>query len=766
MAGNRAVYDEAMRRAEQHAQTQEWKGVIAAYKQALTEFPQDVAATVGIGQALVRVGQTDTALKALHRAVQLDASNIRALFALADIQERMGRLQTAANTYKQIGDMQFQEGNLKAAVDSWTRVIQLSPEQIDTYEKLGRTVERLGQTAKAEQYYTALVGIYERRRNLGAAIDACQEALRLNPHSQELQTRLMRLRSAALGQTGELKLWDEEELPPQFEAGPPPPNDEAFIGFDSLGQEEDEGCHSPYDQAQRRSLQHMANIMFDTGSEPGIRPEVMALIAHAIDEQTRGLFREAAVSLKRAINKGAAHAALIFNLGTLYYEIGDFDQAIEAFRSAMGDSDYALGAHYGLGLTYAAAGKVDRASEHFLEVIKSVDMETVDEERLAVLSAAYQRVKDNYIATVDSRKANTFVETVKGFFSQPAWAMNVPRARRHLDTVIEGDRIATLAEYLEKPETAITVDAIAVTDGYIRSNLLRTALEECLYAIERVPYNLSLHLRLGDVLHLQQQLPQSAAKYLTVADTYASQGEMDQAIGLYERAMKLTPMDADARKRLIQLLLRQKKTEEAIQQYIALADAYYQLAKLDQALKTYDDALSLIWKSPQLKSWEIPILYKKADIFNQRADWQGATATYEAIVAVDPDDARALRSIVDLYLKQRQSKRAMQTLDALLTVYQRDGHVQDIVSLLTELVEGHPADLMLRAKLAATYARLGYTEDAVEQAEMLARMQLKAGQKGDAIRTTEILRQLAPTESQRFRRLVAEIQAEEEETDT
>ena len=51
MAGNQRIYEQAMRAAFDHSWSRDWKAAIDAYKQALMEFPQDLAATLGLSSA-------------------------------------------------------------------------------------------------------------------------------------------------------------------------------------------------------------------------------------------------------------------------------------------------------------------------------------------------------------------------------------------------------------------------------------------------------------------------------------------------------------------------------------------------------------------------------------------------------------------------------------------------------------------------------------------------------------------------------------------
>ena len=69
MAGNRENYEQAIRAAYDHSWNQNWEAAIEAYKQALTESPRDLAATLRLGGAFLEMGQPQVALKVFERAV-------------------------------------------------------------------------------------------------------------------------------------------------------------------------------------------------------------------------------------------------------------------------------------------------------------------------------------------------------------------------------------------------------------------------------------------------------------------------------------------------------------------------------------------------------------------------------------------------------------------------------------------------------------------------------------------------------------------------
>lgn len=752
MAGNRDIYEQAMRTAFDHSWNRNWKAAIEAYKQALTEFPEDLAATLGLGGAFLEVGQSQVALKVFERAVQLAPEDASALAKLADIQGRLGKPEEAAATHTRTGHAFAQQGKLEEAADAWTRASRLVPDQVQVYLHLAQVLEQLGRREQAAAEYTTLATITQRQGDEDLAMEHCQEALRLDPNNREAQAIFKSLQgtpqSAAVG----LDFWGEPEPEPDRSES----TGEDIFSFESLSEEEADG-QSPMERARRSALQELADMLFEVGAEDGPDLATVALVGQAIDQQTRGLLDDAIENYRKALNSGLTRTAVFFSLGVLCYERMRYDDAVEAFRRSMRDEEYMLGSHYALGLTYSADGKIDRSLEHFIEVVKTVDLQTVRPDQAKNLTAIYQRLSDSYIAKGDTEEANTFIQTLLEFFSKPNWEQKVREARRRMDGLAEGSDLKPLAEYLESPETEVVITSMALTGEYIRRHMLMTAAEECFRAIQQAPSYLPLHARLADIFLKQEHTEEAITKYLVVSDVYQMRGDFQQAIDIYQKVLRLAPMDVRVRAKLIDLLIMRGEADQALEQYLILADVHYQLAQVDQALEKYGEALHLAPSSANETGWKVDILHRMGDIYNQRVDWAQATTAYESIVAVAPNDERAQLELVDLHYKQGQSDKALQSLDALLGIYQSTGKTQKILAVLQEAVQTRPEEMGLRARLAAAYAQQGMTKQAIAEYDALGEMQLEAGLREEAARTIQTIINLGPDDVEGYRRLFSQI---------
>jgi tetratricopeptide (TPR) repeat protein len=122
------------------------------------------------------------------------------------------------------------------------------------------------------------------------------------------------------------------------------------------------------------------------------------------------------------------------------------------------------------------------------------------------------------------------------------------------------------------------------------------------------------------------------------------------ATRVLRRVIQLAPMDLGARTRLIEQLVSRGQVDEAISEYLQLADIYYRLAELDMARKTYTTALRVVQQANADRNWNIHILQRMADIDMQRLDWKQAIRVYEQIRTLRPDDQGVRKNLIELSL--------------------------------------------------------------------------------------------------------------------
>ena len=102
-----------------------------------------------------------------------------------------------------------------------------------------------------------------------------------------------------------------------------------------------------------------------------------------------------------------------YNLGVVYYRLGRYDDAVEALRQALSDSELAAIATYNLGLVEVARGDTDAASAAFAAVIEMGPVRTL---RRSARDALVQLAADKVTSGgVESRAEPTAAEPAAGF---------------------------------------------------------------------------------------------------------------------------------------------------------------------------------------------------------------------------------------------------------------------------------------------------------------------------------------------------------------
>jgi tetratricopeptide (TPR) repeat protein len=764
VAGDQNKFQTAMIHAERFSGQGNWPEAIKAYRFALAEFSNNEAAIIGFGQANLAVGQADIAWKAFQQVLKINPGNYQALGYIAEIQERMGQMDAAAETYLRVGNVFAGQQDIDSAIEAWLRAIELVPDKIDAHHKLAQALIQQGKTRTATRHYLIVAAIYQNREDNERALQQIQEAQALIPNDPGITAALEALDQGFPIQPDEMsdassaEGVDLPEFADEF-------TDSDFFEEDPFAIESDfKPTRVPMggliESTQQQALEELANVIFEDDNKAYTatisRDKVNLLIIQAIDLQRQEKLSEAVNTYRQVTQAGAGRPALYFNLGILYKNQGQFNEAAKMFKMAGQDKAYQVSSQFALGETYAEANNVELALKHFIETLKIVDLQNVSGQKANNLAQAYEKLTDNYLTQLDPRKATGLITTVKKFFANPAWQQKVAEARAQMDSVSEDGSTMSLVEFLETPETEVVITTMALTGEYLKRNFLMTASEECLRSIQKAPSYLPLHVRLADILLKQEHTDEAITKYLYIAKVYLMRHQPDQAVNIYQKILGVASMDVTVRSKLIELYISYKDTEQALEQYLILADSYYQLAQVDRALEKYNEALHLASTSPNANTWKADILSRIGDIYNQRFDWARATTAFEDMLKINPNDERTQRQLIDLYYKQNKVNQATKTLDGLLAIYQKYNPLKAL-ELLKELNSIYPEDMSLRQRLAIAYAQNGLNREAIKEYDVLGEMQLENGLRSQAMQTIQAIINLEPDDPEGYRRLLAQI---------
>jgi tetratricopeptide (TPR) repeat protein len=237
-------------------------------------------------------------------------------------------------------------------------------------------------------------------------------------------------------------------------------------------------------------------------------------------------------------------------------------------------------------------------------------------------------------------------------------------------------------------------------------------------------------------------------------------GESSQATKMLRRVIELAPMDLSARTRLIDQLIARGEVDEAINEYLEVADIYYRLAELDMARKTYTNALRVVQQANADRSWNVHILQRMADIDMQRLDWKQAMRVFEQIRTLRPDDVNVRKSLIDLNFRLAQQPQAIAELENYLSYLNTNGKGNQIIPFLEELVQENEDRIILRRALAEHYKQAGQTEAAIHLLDAIGETLIEQGKIGEAVNIIKQILLLNPPNASEYQRLLQQLRTE------
>lgn len=415
------------------------------------------------------------------------------------------------------------------------------------------------------------------------------------------------------------------------------------------------------------------------------------------------------------------------------------------------------GAFHALGKAYHETGKHKQALRYLIQSLQAVDTAlAMDSEDIDDLNTVYEQLmsalegrSNEALSTINSR----FINLLGG----KEWKQRIGETRRQLEDTIRDQGEQGVVDILVASQGTELTEAVGLIDKYLRQGLFTLAIDEAHRAVEFSPFYLPVHVRMAEIMMREGRVRQAINKYNTIAKTYLVRGENDRAASILSEVLEMAPLDISVRESLIELLESEERWDEALDQYIDLADTHHQLGNFDMSRDIYNSAEKMANRVGASPDRIVRIKHRVADIDQMRLDMRKAQKTYEEIIQLSPSDERAHRMLIDIHYRQNNQVEAIQKLDALLGIYAKSKQINRITQLLEELVTMYPNDTGLRSRLAAIYRQLSRKEDAIKQLDALGELQLEAGQHQDAINTIRQIISLNPAGIEDYRRLLSQL---------
>ncbi len=420
--------------------------------------------------------------------------------------------------------------------------------------------------------------------------------------------------------------------------------------------------------------------------------------------------------------------------------------------------DYALASYLLVGQIRYDAGLYLEAAVAHLQALRLADSETVEPKDADELRQLYEPIIETQTDQSNLDSLKNLCESIHNQLVRKDWRVYMKLARQQLPQQPAGSPPLPLAEMLLESNSAQVVEMLAHVRNLTKEGKVNSAMEEAFHALQYAPTYLPLHIQIAELLVKDGRTQDAVDKLLIVADLYAIRGEATQGIRLFNRIIEMAPMDLHVRNRMIDLLLAQGKTESAIQQYINLADIYYQLAELDMARQTYTTSLRVAQQSRGNRAVLVQIMYKIADIDMQRLDLRNALRIYEQIRTLEPEDIHSRARLVDINFRISQNAAALNEMDGFLALLENNNNHSAAIEFLQEVLVDQSDRTDIRKRLAEIYRRAGKMDEAVHQLETISNQMMNRGDHKGAITALQAILNLNPPDAAEYQQRLAQLQ--------
>ena len=766
MAGREDVFQKAMNEGHSAAWDQTWDVAAKAYQKAIDEFPDNTKALNSLALAQYQLQHYDDALGTYIRVAQVSPEDPVAFEKVAQIYERQGRLNEAIQTAMQAAELYLKAREVEKAIENWLRVVQLNPENINARSRLAMIHEKTGQTRQAVNEYIALGSILQNNGNPQKATELIEHAGLLDPTNVEIKQALSFVKAGKMlpkpmrpkGGTGPLRMAAVKELeaPKQrFQESADPISEARQKALQVLAEVLFDLSDDSSEAQARRGLQ---SIMKNTGqlsAQGSEQTNILLHLSQAIDSQTKNQEAAAADEIERAIESGFNHPAAYFNLAVLR-AAKQAESALHAFQQCFKHNDYALAARLSSGDILRKLGRTKEAANEYLEALKLADSAVVDPEQSDAIIQLYEPLVEALSGENDPKAHIKLCENVEKMLVRANWRQHLVKTREGMPKSDDG-QILPLAEVVIQAQSSSVIEAMNYVNQLARSNRLRSAMDEAFHALATAPTYLPLHILIGDLLIREGRTPEAILKFTMVANSYSVRGEAPQATSLLKRIIQLSPMDLAARSRLIEQLTARGQINEAISEYMDLADIYYRLAELDMARKTFTTALRLAQQPNAKHNWNVKILQRMADIDMQRLDWRQATRVFEQIRTLHPEDASVRQNLIELNLRLAQTSQAQAELESFISYLESNSKNNEALPFIEKLLEEHSGQIILQRALADELHKAGRTAEAIAKLDAIGDKLMESNDKAGLVDVINRILSMNPPNADDYRALLAQV---------
>ncbi|MBF6613938.1 MAG: tetratricopeptide repeat protein [Chloroflexi bacterium] len=385
MAGNKAIYDTAMKRAHEYAWANQWDRAQKEYGRALTEFPEDRTAQRNMAQCLFRLRQWPEALAAYQELINTDPGDLFAINRLAEVYLAVGQPDNALSTYTRLANLYIAGNQLHEAIRALRDLSRALPRNRDTHNRLLELAQEVGDRQAQVAEHLALSEIALGEGKWTEAQGHADAAASFDPENPDVRRWSVAVRRKLAESVGTNVL----------------SGDVSEMGIRPAGAP---GTH----------------MLPQADLEP---PEAAALVEQATAAQDNGYFKQAMELYDQAVRAGARRPAVFYNAGLLNQQMGRPDLAIPFLERALQDPEFAMSSNYVIGKCHHSLRNYSKAANVLERALALVDPGKLARTDVDELLELYTAAADANLADNNPGRAASLYSNLVNLLKERRWAI-------------------------------------------------------------------------------------------------------------------------------------------------------------------------------------------------------------------------------------------------------------------------------------------------------------------------------------------------------
>lgn len=264
------------------------------------------------------------------------------------------------------------------------------------------------------------------------------------------------------------------------------------------------------------------------------------------------------------------------------------------------------------------------------------------------------------------------------------------------------------------------------------------------------PADLRVKLRVAELFTKRKQIADAIRIYREVADAYSNEGFYLKAVTVLKNILRLNPTLVDVNQMLAELYERMGLIGDATRQYSILATTLDSKGEGEKALEIRRKIVDL---NPEAEDARI----KLAEILQREGRTDEAVDQYEAIAKVYEAQGTKDAKLADMYEKVLAHRDNNEMLKGLVRIYDALGEKKKVLKWMDQAKGIAQVDPELLAMQARIYASMNQIETARSRYIALAELEKNDGRNDEALKAYAEILILLPGDDEKIFRRVEEL---------